>query len=156
MSIVDGASTQSNVIKIDWYDENDEIVVTAKNQLRFSIQKDRAIEALRVFKEAERFSLQFTLLLEEKLARWIKNRSDHIRTAFLTLRENFLVFVVVQSDVAYNGELQDDLADLEFTITQDTDLDLIRLRTVMLPPVDDESLGSFLDPKMLIEYQHGK
>jgi hypothetical protein len=124
--------------------------------LRFSIQKDRAIEALRVAKDGEQFSLQFELLLYEKLARWIKERSESIRAAFVTIRDNFLVFVVVQADIAYNETLQDDLADLEFAIAQDADLDLVRLRTVMLPPVDDESLGSFLDPRMLIKYQHGK
>ena len=40
-------SELSNVVEINWYDENDEVVVVPRDQLRFSIQKDRAIKALK-------------------------------------------------------------------------------------------------------------
>jgi len=144
-----------NVVEIDWYADSDKIVVTPRNQKRFTIQKDRAIEALRVVKDSEGFGLQFGLLLE-KIARWVKERESSIRTAIITLQDNSLVFVVVQSNVPYDEELQDDLAELDFAIAQDADLDLIRLRTVTLPPVDTDALGSFLDPRMVLQYQHGK
>jgi len=148
-------SELSNVVEIDWYDENDEIVVTPRNQLRFTIQKDRAIEALRIVKDSERFTLQFELLLG-KLGRWIKERAGDIQTAIVTLQDNSLMFVVVQSENDYDEQLQDDLAGLDFDIAQDTDLDLMRLRTAMLPPVDSDALGSFVDSRMVLRYQHGK
>jgi hypothetical protein len=144
-----------NVVEIDWYDESDEIVVTPKNQLRFTIQKDRAIEALRIVKDAERFTLQFDLLLG-KLGRWVKERTRDIQTAIITLQDNSLMFIVVQAENRYDEQLQDDLAELDFAVAQDTDLDLVRLRTVMLPPVDSDALGSFVDTRMVLQYQHGK
>jgi hypothetical protein len=149
------ASQLANIVEIDWFDNNDAIVVTPRNQKRFTIQKDRAIEALRLVKDAERFTPQFDLLLE-KLALWVKERANDIRAAIVTLQDNSLVFVVMQSSIPYDEQLQDALADLDFVIAQDTDLDLIRLRTVMLPLVDNDALGSFLDPRMVLQYQHGK
>ena len=155
MSTAIAFSELSNFVAIDWYDENDEIVVTPRNQLRFTIQKDRAIEALRVVKDAERFTLQFQLLLE-KLGRWVKERTSDIQRAIITLQDNSLMFVVVQAENQYHEQLQDDLAELDFSIAQDTDLDLMRLRTVMLPPVDNDGLESFVDPRMVLQIQHGK
>jgi len=155
MTTAIGFPELSNIVEIDWYDENDKIIVTPRNQLRFTIQKDRAIEALRIVRDSERFTLQFELLLG-KLARWVKERASDIQTAIITLQDNSLMFVVVQSDDCYDEQLQDDLAELDFAIAQDTDLDLMRLRTVMLPPVDSDALGSFVDARMVLQYQHGK
>jgi hypothetical protein len=149
------SSELANVVEIDWYDDNDHIVVTPRSQLRFSIQKDRAIEALRIAKDSERFKLQFDLLLE-KLGLWVKERTSRVSTGIVTLQDNSLVLIVVQANDRYDEQLQDDLAELDYTIAQDMDLDLIRLRTVMLPPVDNDSLGSFVDPRMVLQYQYGK
>ena len=95
-------------------------------------------------------------MLLGKLAGWVKERAGDIQTAIITLQDNSLVFVVVQSDDRYDEQLQDDLAELDFAIAQDTDLDLVRLRMVMLPPVDSDALGSFVDTRMVLQYQHGK
>ncbi len=148
-------SNIENVIEIDWYDETDDVVVNPRDQLRFTIQKDRAIEALRLAKDSERFSLQFQLLLG-RLARWHKEHSDAIGAAIVTLQDNSLMFVVKQSVNKYDEQLQDDAAELDFSIAQDADLDLVRLRVVMLPPVDNDAIGSFLDPRMVFQFPHGK
>jgi hypothetical protein len=155
MSTAFVSSELTNVVEIDWFDVNDQVVVTPRSQLRFSIQKDRAIEALRIAKDSERFSLQFDLLLD-KLGRWFKERTDHVRTGIVTLQDASLVLVVVQVNDEYNEQLQDNLAELDHAIAQDTDLDLIRLRTVILPPVDNDSLASFVDSRMVLQYQYGK
>ena len=145
----------ANLVEIDWFDDNDGIVVMPRDKKRFTIQKDRAIDALRLAKDAERFGWQFELLLE-RLARWVKGHAQAIREAIVTLQDNSLVFVVVQLQTAYDEAFQDDLAELDLSIAQDTDLDLIRLHTVTLPPVDLQSLESFLDKRMVLQYQHGK
>ena len=112
------SSELANVVEIDWFDDNDRIVVTPRNQLRFSIQKDRAIDALRLAKDAERFELQFDLLLG-KLGRWVKERASKIHKAIVTLQDNSLVLVVVQVNERYDEEIQDDLAELDFAIAQE-------------------------------------
>jgi len=144
-----------NVVEIDWYAESDHVVVTPKNQQRFIIQKDAAIEALRQAKAAERFELQFDLLLQV-LGKWLHERTSAVESGIVTLQDNSLVFVVVQSKVAYDEQLQDDLAGIDVAIAQDASLDLIKLRTVLLPPVGSEALGTFLDPRMVLRYTHGK
>ncbi|MGW8256752.1 MAG: hypothetical protein ACWGMZ_04630, partial [Thermoguttaceae bacterium] len=90
----------ANIVEIDWFDENDNIVVTPRNQERFSIQKDRAIEALRLAKHAERFALQFDLLLKN-LGKWIKDRATAIADAIVTWQDNSLMLVIVQREVHY-------------------------------------------------------
>ncbi len=148
------SSDLENAVEIDWFADNDEVVVIPRDQLRFTIQKDRAIEALRIAKNSERFELQFRLLLR-RLALWVKQRTRDVHRAIITLQDNSLMFVVMQSINQYNEQLQDDLAKLDIAIAQDHDLDLIMLRTVMLPPIDNDALGSFLDMRMVLQY-HGK
>jgi hypothetical protein len=142
-----------NAVEIDWYDENDKVVVRPRNEQRFSIQKDRAIEVLRMVKETDRFNMQFNLLLGN-LGKWIRDRAESIRAAIVTLQDNSLVLVVVQSGASYDEQFQEDLSDLDFRVAQDADLDLIKLRTVLLPPVEGDALGSFLDQRMILTYKH--
>ena len=72
-------------------------------------------------------------------------------------RYSALMFVVVQLNAEYDEDLQDDLYDLVFAIAQDAALNLIRLQTTVLPPVDEEALQSFIDPQMVLLFQrHGK
>ena len=115
-------------------------------------QKDRAIEALRL---ASQGAEQFDFLLEV-LARWLKDRTASVSQATVTLHENSLAFVVVQKNESYDEKFQDDLSDLEFAIAQDHDLNLITLRTVLLPPVDAAALASFLDSRLIFTYRHGQ
>ena len=128
----------ANVLEIDWFDGTDEIGVTPRNQIRFTIQKDRAIEALRIANNTERFTSQFNLLLNT-LGRWVKQHASGIRSAIVTLQDNSLMFVVVQSAISYDEILQDDLSEIDFAVAHDADLDLIKSRThSSAPSVDNE------------------
>ena len=71
------------------------------------------------------------------------------------MRDNSLAFVIVHREAAYDEDFQDDLADLEFEIANDPDLDLVKLKTLALPNVTGEALHSFLDPRLMISY-HGE
>jgi hypothetical protein len=143
------------VVEIDWFDENEAVSVNPRDQRRFTIQKDCAIEALRLVNVAERFTRQFDLLLEV-LAQWVREKSSLIGAAIMTLQDDALMFVVMQSDISYRESLQDELADLDMAVARDANLDLIRLRTIMLPRVDAEELMSFLDHRMILRYSRGK
>lgn len=151
ISIPDSA----NVVEIDWYDDSEQVVVRPRKQSRFTIQKDRAIEALRAANEVEKFTKQFNLLLEV-LGGWIKAHTAGISVAVVTLHDNSLAFVVVQRNPSYDERFQDEISNLEFSIAHDADLSLIKMRTVLLPPVGQDDMRSFLDERMILTYHHGQ
>jgi hypothetical protein len=103
---------QIQSVELDWFAEGDVVTVTPRNQGRFEIQKDRAIEILQKAKQADQFELQFKLLLKQ-LAEWISVRQDKIANAFLTLQDGTLAFVVVREAAQYNEDFQDDIAEID-------------------------------------------
>ena len=50
------------------------------------------------------------------------------------------------------AELEDSLYSLELKLPHDKDLDLVKIGTVCLPPVSDESRMSFLDKRMVFVF----
>ena len=152
MHTMENSSIQ-NAVELDWYcPEVETIRVTARNQHRFEIQKDKAIEVLRVAVEREQtFSKQFELLLEQ-LGQWMNGYGAEVEKAFLTLQDAALQFAVVRKSAKYNEELEDSLYSLELKLSHDKDLDLVKMGTVCLPPVSDESLMSFLDKRMVFVF----
>ena len=129
--------------------------VTPRNQQRFDIQKNRAIEILQRAKEPDRFQQQFNLLLN-RLAEWLVDRQTKISQAIVTLQDGTLVFVVVRKAAKYDEQFEDELAEMDFAIANDPDLDLIELKTLALPNVSGEALRSFLDERLILSYHHGK
>ena len=144
-----------NVVELDWYADNDTVTVTPRDQKRFDIQKDLAIEVLQAEGQAGLFGKQLGLLLE-RLAFWISNNLSSIGDAFLTVQDGSFSFVVIQKVPECDDDLQDSLASLNFAIANDPDLDLIELDTIALPPVSEHALTSFIDRKFAMKYVHGK
>lgn len=146
-----------NAIELDWYDENELVRVRAKNQQRFEIQKDKAIQALQLANEADQFQKQFNLLLE-RLASWLREYPAKISNAVVTLQDNALAFVVVRSDTRYDTAFEDALASLDLEIASDSDLNLLKLKTLALPKIDGggDSLRSFLDTRLMLVFRHGQ
>ena len=141
-------------VELDWFADGDVVSVTPRNQERFEIQKDRAIQVLQMAREAEQFQRQFNLLLK-RLAEWIRSQRADIDKAFVTLQDGTLAFVVVRKEAAYDEDFQDALADVDIEVANDRDLDLITLKTLALPNISSESLRSFLDERLVLSY-HGE
>lgn len=56
----------------------------------------------------------------------------------------------------YDEALQNALADLDVAIANDPHLDLIKLKTLLLPSVSPEAMRSFLDERLTLIYaEHG-
>jgi hypothetical protein len=149
------AQDEIKVVELDWFADNDSVRVTPRNQQRFDIQKDKAIEILQRDKERDLFVQQFQLLLH-RLGEWIRARKDKIAKAILTLQDNALAFVVVRNDAKYDEQFQDDLADVDIEIANDSELDLIELKTLALPNVSADALRSFLDERLTLSYNDGE
>lgn len=140
-------------VELDWFAEGDVVRVVPRNQKRFEIQKDRAIEILHRGRDVDRFNSQFALLLD-RLAQWISDRKDKIAQAIVTLHDGVLAFVVVRRQAKYDEQFQDDLAEFDFNLANDADLDLMKLQTLALPNVTGDALVSFLDERLVLSY-HG-
>lgn len=147
------ATNLTNCIELDWYDGEELVRVTPRNQERFQVQKDRAIEILQLVKDADRFDNQFALLLKT-LAQWIRQHEEKIDRAIVTLQDATLAFIVVQRAAKYDEAIVDALAELDFGISNDPDLELVKLKTLALPNVTGAALESFLDKRLLLVY-HG-
>jgi hypothetical protein len=113
---------------------------------------EAAVQACGAFKDQIVFSGQFQLLLD-RLAGWIQQRRPIIESAYLTVRDAGLLFVVVRKDHSYDSAFEDQLTDLDLEIANDPDYSLIRLNVLTLPCVSQESVRSFLAAGNTFKYQ---
>lgn len=143
--------TPEEFVELNWYTADDTVRVIARDQERFEVQKDHAIECLRLaVTQKTKFENQFRLLLRT-LAQWRNKHSHDVANAILTIQDSTLLFVVQSSGSKFNEELTDSLSSLDLQIANDPALTMIRLNTLVLPPVSDESLMSFLDKRLLVK-----
>jgi hypothetical protein len=142
-------------VELDWYADNETVVVTPRDQQRFDISKDRAIEILRVTAAAQaRFNKQMNLVINI-LGKWIADRAGEIRDAYLTVQDNSFLFVVVKKTAPVDPQFEDELSELDFSIANDQALDLLHVHTLSVPPVGENALKSFIDPRAVYAF-HGR
>jgi len=140
----------SKAIRLNWANQNGDILVTPSDENRFCVKVGKAIEILRQHDRESQFGKQFSVLVK-RLAEWINDNGRGSR-AFLTAGEGVLRFVVMRNEVRYDEEITDALSDLELEIANDQDLALIKVNTTALPLVSEEALQSFLDCDFCMEY----
>lgn len=140
----------TNVVQLDWADEDGIVTVTPQNENRFNIKLRKAIEILQLADKMDQFRQQFKLLLDV-LGRWLKDRRDVAR-AFVTVRDGGLAFVLVRDSSEYDEAFEDAVSDLDYRLANDVDLDLIELDAIALPGASDEAIASFLDPRFTLSY----
>ena len=147
-------TTATSPVQLDWAEKDGLVVVTPSDGDRFGIKVQRAIEILQQAARAEEFGHQFNLLLRV-LAEWLKGRTD-VDRAYLTQRDGALAFVVIRSSCEYDDGFEDALSDLDYSIANDTDLNLIKMNALGLPLASDGAVGSFLDESFTLAYvAHG-
>ena len=140
----------AKAIRLNWANQNGDILVTPSDSDRFCVKVGKAIEILRQHDRESQFGRQFTLLVK-RLAEWLDANAKWSR-AFLTAGEGRLRFVVMRSEVLHDDETTDALSDLELEIANDQDLALIKVNTTALPLVCEDALQSFLDSDFCMEY----
>ncbi len=111
---------------------------------------EMAIKACRAFNDQVRFTDQFRHLVDH-LGSWVGVHKADVSSAYLTLRDSGLLFLVVSRGSQFNGALEQSITDLDIEVAQDEDYNLIRLGVHVLPECDDESIQSFLSRQMAME-----
>ena len=141
-----------SIVQLDWSMEGGNVVITPRDQDRFIIKVQRAIEILQQANNVGNFQRQFNLLLRI-LGEWLRIRDD-IAHAYITLRDGALAFVVVRSSCEYDDDFEDNLSNLDYQIANDPDLDLIKMDAIALPLASEDAIYSFIDQDFVLEYAH--
>lgn len=134
------------------HDTEGMVTVVPKDEDRFSLNIREAVQALRVADQRHQFQTQFRLLLKT-LGEWLIARQDW-SGAFVTLRDGGLTFVVIRRSPEYDAGFEDELSDLDISISDDPALDLVSIHSLALPPTDDATVDTFLDSGFTVRFDH--
>lgn len=147
-------SRAGDYVHLQLSNDGETLTVTPGNEDRFAIKRRKLVTFLKLAAESEQFDQQLDLLMKV-LAQWLSERQD-VKAAFLTVGDGGLSFVAVQAGVKYSEEFNDELSSLDYDIAHDPDLDLIRLSTMALPPVEGSALGQFLNRHFTLVFNGGE
>ena len=136
------ARTQRRTIELRYGDESD-VVVTPADEDRFALSVDDAIAACHAHTKEREFRKQHKILFEQ-LTRWLRDHKDTVERAYLTTRDNGLLFLVVTRSKEMDPNLQDSLTELDVEIANDAYLDLIRLSVLAIPNASESNIESFI------------
>lgn len=139
------AQVETGYIQLDC-SKRGKVTVTPADQDRFVITIQEAVAACRDGKELLAYRRQFVDGLVPALKDWLASHRKKVRTAYLTVRDGGLLFLIVRKEAACDSELTDSLTELEANIAVNPHLGLIRMDALALPDVSDECLASFLNP----------
>lgn len=110
-----------------------------------------AARACHASDDALHFADQFSAMLEA-LSDWIHQHEDRIGSAYLTIRDNDILFLVMQQAVQYDRELADAVTDLDIELANSADFNLLRLNTLAIPAVSADSATAFLASGQVYTY----
>jgi hypothetical protein len=148
-----GTSTKSGVVQLDMRtNPNGSVTITPADENRFALRMDDAIKACRLFVDEMHFRKRLDMVLGH-LGAWVLSHAGKLRSAWLTVRDRQFLFVVVRSQVEYDGAFEDELTDLELQVANDADMAEVPLATLALPKLDEGSLDCFLDSGWILKFQ---
>jgi hypothetical protein len=153
MSLGEKALQQRNLVQLN-YGQDGTVVVTPRDQDRFALTIEAAIQACALHIETERREATFRLLCQT-LGEWQRDRRDSgkITRAILTTRDNSLLFLVIMKEPRFDPELEEELTELELHLADDPQLRGIPVTVMAFPPVaDNEALFSFVNPEVVINF----
>ena len=126
------------------------LTVETEGEDRFTIRVAKAVEYLRVASRQGQFEQQGNLLLDQ-LDRWVSAEA-RVERAYITLRDEALLFPAVMDRMERDPKVEDRLSDLDLRLHHDQDLDLVQLNAMAVPAVSPAVLSDFLDPNFSLTY----
>lgn len=139
--------------QLRYQDREGVVVVTPDDEDRFAITVGAAIQACHAFEQQKVFEHQFTIVLK-RLAKWVQETQAEIAGAYVTVRDNGLLFLVVRKSPQYDACFEDKLTELDLEVANDPNLNLIRLSVLAIPEASDDAVASFWAPGHTLEYSH--
>lgn len=136
-------SAPQSVVLLRYDDHAGTVCVEVTECDRIILATAEAARACGAYEEQQRFQAQFQDLMAH-LCRWSQEQSADVESAYITVRDGGLLFLVVRREAEYDRGFEDALTDLDAEIARDEDFNLIRLSVLALPHCPPESLESFL------------
>ncbi|MEK6238849.1 MAG: replication protein [Planctomycetales bacterium] len=147
--------TSRSLILVNECEEGDIQFVTKKDD-KFMVTTQDALNACKATENSVRFTHQFQDLVDH-LYEWTTERLSQIATAYLTVRQDDVLFLIVQKDVPYNKQLSDDLTALDLEVVNSDLYDLVEMNVLSIPCVSRESAQTFMaSGKMVLKYNADK
>jgi hypothetical protein len=126
------------------------VQISDASRQHYILTMDQAVKACHAYNSQYVFSDQFDSLLAH-LVSWCSNRKEVVSRGIMTVRDNGILFVLVQKNLRLDANLESDVSDLMHEIINDSRFSLIRLEVLSLPSCDPEEVTSFVDPKVSFE-----
>lgn len=130
---------------------NQNVIVVSKEEDRFVITAQAAVEACKASDRSIQFSNQFERLMV-KLAEWVTERRSQISKAYLTVCQHGTLFVVIQKSASCQDQLVDELTDLDLFVANEEQYSLISMDVLSLPPVNEDAEAAFLVSSTKFKY----
>jgi len=90
------------------------------------------------------FSSQLSDLLD-LLGRWVEDRRDRIKAAFVTVRPGGdILLLVMQKDIPFDEQLSSELTQLDIDVANNEAYELIDFDVLAIPAVSRKSADAFL------------
>lgn len=125
------------------------VVVSPKDRDKFCMKVDEAVRACKMLTRGYSFVRQIGDL-QERLALWLEQHREQIHAAYLTIRSEGLLFLVVQKEVRCDQGLVAALTDLDIEIACNDQLDEFDLEVLSLPFTSHDSLDAFMSSGQVI------
>jgi len=138
-----GQSVPQEIIDLRFDDEAGQIRVHFPDKHIQVMAVEAAVRACGAFRDQIEFANQFDDLLGH-LAKWSRTHQPHVAESFLTTRDGGLLFLVIWSQAGFDGNLEDELTDLDVGVANNHAYGLVRMSVLGLPPCSKDSLSSFL------------
>jgi hypothetical protein len=142
-------------IRLDQSDDETGVMVSPENEDRFALSMELAIRGCKLGSQLDRLSQQIGMLLH-KLHEWVRAHNQQVDQAYVVIRGDGLLFLVVQKEKRFNAEIEDELTQLDMEIAQAIDFDLVAFSVLALPKSDKDVITSFLTQDSTVTYRNAE
>ena len=144
--------TQAEFVKLDWDDDRDLRYTTEDNHIGHTSVKQtiQCLQFTNMFFDAASCLND----IKDKLAIWTYQNKEKIEKAFLTIRNNGFLFLVITKSKSFDEDFEDKLSDLDISIavSHETDLPInTSLSVQALPNCSENQYKAFLSHDMTFE-----
>lgn len=150
--VVVSTTAQSSHIYLN-YTNNVPVVIEPEDNDKFILWVKEVIQACRVFDEYKELFEQQLVHLKDMLGSWIQRHEEKITKACLTLQDARFYFLIVTNQPTYDGQIEDDLTDLELEVARDPSCSKIAFDVQALPNCEESCYLSFCNSQWVLEYR---
>lgn len=138
-------------IQLKFEDAGRRVVVTPDDNDRYLLTVEQAILACNLMERVSGFQPRFEKMLS-RLAAWLSDSRGAVDSAYVTIRDAGLLFLVVRKNTEYDREFEDALTELDLAVARDRDTSGITISMLALPKCSNASISGFLHPDYSLQY----